>query len=54
MPPALEQKLYDHSNSPLKKFVVLPANRHGEAFNQATDGYEKAVTEFLSSLPPGK
>jgi pimeloyl-ACP methyl ester carboxylesterase len=51
MPPALEQKLYDHSRSPLKKFVVLHANRHGEAFNQATDAYESAVTEFLSTLP---
>jgi fermentation-respiration switch protein FrsA (DUF1100 family) len=54
MPPALAQKLYDHSRSPLKKMIVLPANRHGEAFTQATDAYEKAVTDFLASLPPAK
>ena len=51
MPPAIAQKLYDHARSPLKKVVVLPGNRHGEGFNQATDAYEKAVTEFLAALP---
>ncbi len=54
MPPAIARKLHEHAHSPLSKIVVLPANRHGEAFNQATDAYEKAVTAFLSSLPPGK
>jgi len=54
MPPSIAQNLYDHAHSPLKRIVVLHANRHGEAFSQATDEYEKAVTEFLSSLPPGK
>jgi pimeloyl-ACP methyl ester carboxylesterase len=51
MPPPIAQALYDHAQSPLKKMIVLPGRRHGEGFNQATAPYEKAVTDFLASLP---
>jgi fermentation-respiration switch protein FrsA (DUF1100 family) len=54
MPPSIAQTLYAHAESPLKKIIVLPGRRHGEGFNQATQPYEKAVTEFLASLPTGK
>ena len=54
MPPAIAQTLYDHAQSPLKKIIVLPGRRHGEGFNQATVPYEKAVTDFLASLPAGR
>jgi fermentation-respiration switch protein FrsA (DUF1100 family) len=54
MPPAIAQTLYDHTSSPLKKTIVLPGRRHGEGFNQATEPYEKAVTDFLASLPTGQ
>jgi fermentation-respiration switch protein FrsA (DUF1100 family) len=54
MPPSIAQELYAHAQSPLKKIIVLPGHRHGEGFNQATDPYEKAVTDFLASLPAGK
>lgn len=54
MPPSVAQELYAHSQSPLKKIIVLPGHRHGEGFNQATEQYEKAVIDFLSSLPRGK
>lgn len=54
MPPSIAQNLYTHARSPLKKVVVLPGHRHGEAFNQAREPYEKAVTDFLASLPAGK
>jgi alpha-beta hydrolase superfamily lysophospholipase len=52
MPPWVAQRLYAHSQSPLKKIIILPGRRHGESFNQAREPYEKAVTEFLASLPP--
>ena len=51
MPPSIAQTLYAHARSPLKKIVVLPGRRHGEGFNQAREPYEKAVTDFLASLP---
>jgi pimeloyl-ACP methyl ester carboxylesterase len=54
MPPSIAQTLYAASRSPLKKIIVLPGRRHGEGFNQATGPYEKAVTDFLASLPAGK
>jgi fermentation-respiration switch protein FrsA (DUF1100 family) len=54
MPPSVAQELYAHAQSPLKKIVVLPGRRHGEGFNQATEAYEKAVTDFLASLPGAK
>src|SRR5208283_2775196 len=54
MPPSIAQNLYDHARSPLKKIIVLPGHRHGEGFNQATVPYEKAVTDFLATLPSGK
>jgi fermentation-respiration switch protein FrsA (DUF1100 family) len=53
MPPSVAQELYAHARSPLKKIIVLPGHRHGEGFNQATEAYEKAVTDFLASLPTG-
>ena len=54
MPPSIARKLYDHSQSPLKKIIILPGHRHGEGFNQAREPYEKAVTDFLASLPAAK
>ena len=54
MPPSIAQNLYAHAQSPLKKIIVLPGHRHGEGFNQAREPYEKAVTQFLASLPSGK
>jgi fermentation-respiration switch protein FrsA (DUF1100 family) len=51
MPPSVAQTLYAGAQSPLKKIVVLPGHRHGEGFNQAREPYEKAVTDFLASLP---
>ena len=54
MPPSIARTLYTHAQSPLKKIIVLPGHRHGEGFNQATEPYEKAVTEFLANLPAGK
>jgi len=54
MPPSVAQTLYAHAQSPLKKIVILPGNRHGEGFNQAREPYEMAVANFLASLPAGK
>jgi hypothetical protein len=54
MPPSIARNLYAHARSPLKKIIVLPGYRHGEGFNQATDLYEKAVTDFLASLPASR
>jgi alpha-beta hydrolase superfamily lysophospholipase len=54
MPPSIARTLYAHAQSPLKKIIVLPGRRHGEGFNQAREPYEKAVTDFLASLPAGK
>ena len=51
MPPSVAQELYAHAQSPLKKIIVLPGHRHGEGFNQATEPYEKAVTDFLLEPP---
>ena len=50
MPPSIAQKLYAEATSPQKEIVILPGNRHGEGFTQATDPYEKAVTGFLAGL----
>jgi pimeloyl-ACP methyl ester carboxylesterase len=54
MPPSIAEDLYTHARCPLKKIIVLPGHRHGEAFDQATEPYEKAVTQFLATLPAGK
>lgn len=50
MPPSIAQTLYKHALSPQKKIIILPGNRHGEGFNQATQLYEPAVTDFLAGL----
>ncbi|MFZ0960152.1 MAG: alpha/beta hydrolase [Terriglobia bacterium] len=54
MPPSIARTLYAHAQSPLKKIIVVPGHRHGEGFDQAREPYEKAVAEFLASLPAGK
>ena len=54
MPPSIARTLYAHARSPLKKIIVVPGKRHGEGFNQAREPYEKAVTDFLASLPAEK
>jgi len=54
MPPSIARTLYTHAPSPLKRIIVLPGRRHGEAFNQAREPYEKTVTDFLASLASGK
>jgi pimeloyl-ACP methyl ester carboxylesterase len=54
MPPCIAQTLYAHAQSPLKRIVILPGRRHGEAFNEAREPYEKAVSEFLAGLPAAK
>jgi fermentation-respiration switch protein FrsA (DUF1100 family) len=54
MPPSIAQTLYAHARSPLKKIIILSGHRHGEGFNQATEPYEKAVTDFLARLPAGR
>jgi len=54
MPPSIAQTLYAHAQSPLKKIIILPGHRHGEGFNEAREPYEKAVADFLASLPTGK
>jgi fermentation-respiration switch protein FrsA (DUF1100 family) len=51
MPPSIAQKLYEDAQSPLKKLVVVPGNRHGEGFKSGNQQYEEAVTQFLASLP---
>jgi fermentation-respiration switch protein FrsA (DUF1100 family) len=51
MPPSIAERLYSAAESPMKKLVVLPGNRHGEGFKTATAQYEQAVTHFLASLP---
>jgi fermentation-respiration switch protein FrsA (DUF1100 family) len=54
MPPSIARTLYAHARSPLKKIIILPGHRHGEGFNLATEPYEKAVADFLASLPAGR
>jgi pimeloyl-ACP methyl ester carboxylesterase len=54
MPPSIAQTLYAHAHSPLKRIIVLPGHRHGEGFNEATEPYEKAVSEFLAGLSAAK
>jgi len=48
MPPAVAQALYAHARSPYKKLIVLPGQRHGEGFKQATEQYKQVVREFLA------
>lgn len=54
MPPAIARTLYAEATSPQKQIVILPGNRHGEGFTQATEQYEKTVTEFLARLQAEK
>ncbi len=51
MPPEIAWRLYTLSTSPLKMIAVLPGDRHGEGFKNATTLYEKAVKDFLARLP---
>jgi pimeloyl-ACP methyl ester carboxylesterase len=53
MPPAIARTLYSRAASPGKRLLVLPGQRHGEGFNQATEQYKQAVSEFLAGLPSG-
>jgi len=50
MPPSIARDLYAHALSPQKALIVLPGQRHGEAFNLDKEQYEAAVRQFLSSL----
>lgn len=51
MLPAYARKLFDDAKSPLKKLIVVPGHRHGEGFHSGHEQYEKAVADFLASLP---
>jgi fermentation-respiration switch protein FrsA (DUF1100 family) len=51
MPPSIARELYSHALSPHKALLVLPGQRHGEAFNLDGEQYQAAVKQFLSSLP---
>jgi alpha-beta hydrolase superfamily lysophospholipase len=51
MPPSIARNLYAHALSPHKALIVLPGQRHGEAFNLDKDQYEAAVKQFLSGVP---
>lgn len=51
MPPAIAHRLYAAAQSPRKKLVVVPGARHGEGFKSGHEQYEKAVRNFLASLP---
>jgi fermentation-respiration switch protein FrsA (DUF1100 family) len=53
MPPSYARTLYEDATSPDKRLVVLPGDRHGEGFNEATPQYEQAVTEFLTHVRHG-
>jgi len=53
MPPSNAQDLYSHSVSPHKAIIVLPGQRHGEAFNLDMEQYEAAVRQFVAGLPAG-
>jgi alpha-beta hydrolase superfamily lysophospholipase len=53
MPPSIAQGLYSHAISPRKALIVLPGQRHGEAFNLDREQYEDAVKQFLAGLPAG-
>jgi hypothetical protein len=50
MPPEIAWGLYSLATSPQKAYLVLPGNRHGEGFKNATKPYEAAVRTFLASL----
>ena len=54
MPPSIARDLYAYAASPHKALIVLPGQRHGEAFNLDREQYEAAVRQFLSSLPAGR
>jgi len=50
MPPWIARELYAHAASPQKAIVVLPGQRHGEAFNLDREQYEAAVRQFVMGL----
>jgi len=52
MPPSIAKELYGHSISPHKALVILPGQRHGEAFNLDRDPYEAAVRQFVAGVAP--
>jgi len=52
MPPSIAQDLFAHAISSRKALIVLPGQRHGEAFNLDREQYEAAVRQFVASLPP--
>jgi fermentation-respiration switch protein FrsA (DUF1100 family) len=54
MPPSVARSLYAHDASPQKELVILPGRRHGEGFKQATEQYQKGVTQFLARLQVGE
>jgi fermentation-respiration switch protein FrsA (DUF1100 family) len=49
--PEVARELYSHSTSPGKVILVGPGRRHGEGFTSGHELYERAVKNFLSSLP---
>jgi len=53
MPPSIARDLYSHAISAHKALIVLPGQRHGEAFNLDREQYEGAVRQFLAGLPAG-
>jgi len=51
MPPSIARDLYSRAISLHKALIVLPGQRHGEAFNLDREQYEAAVRQFLAGLP---
>ncbi len=51
MPPALAHRLLDAAKNPMKKLVVVPNAKHGEAFSTDRELYLKSVYDFLEELP---
>jgi alpha-beta hydrolase superfamily lysophospholipase len=54
MPPSLAERLFNASQSPLKKIVVVPGAGHGNAFSTARQQYLEAVFGFLDTVFRGK
>jgi pimeloyl-ACP methyl ester carboxylesterase len=52
MPLALQRRLFEASSSPKSRFVPFDEAGHGNAFRVATEEYQRALAEFLSSLEP--
>jgi pimeloyl-ACP methyl ester carboxylesterase len=51
MLPVYARRLYSLARSPLKQLLIVPGHRHGEGFKSGHEQYEKAVKDFLASLP---